>query len=234
MDRDVLKQYLEDGLSLIQIGALENRDPSTVGYWVAKHGLVANGRDKYAPRGGLTREQLEPLVESGATLQQIAEELDRSERTVRYWLGKYDLRTRTRRGPKPMLEYEVVKRAIEAGKRTVAGVCPHHGEGMFVIENSGRSRCRRCRMERVSDRRRKVKLILIEEAGGRCVRCGYDRFVGALQFHHLDPREKSFAISRKGHTIGIDKLREEARKCVVLCANCHAEVEHGGHGLTLE
>jgi hypothetical protein len=46
VDRDRLKVYLEQGLSLIQIGALENRDPSTVGYWVRKHGLEANGRDR--------------------------------------------------------------------------------------------------------------------------------------------------------------------------------------------
>jgi hypothetical protein len=58
MDRDQLKAWLGAGLSLPQIGALTNRDPSTVGYWVEKYGLVANGQAKYAPRGGLTREQL--------------------------------------------------------------------------------------------------------------------------------------------------------------------------------
>jgi hypothetical protein len=58
MDRGLLKGYLDQGLSLPQIGALVDRDPSTVGYWVQKHGLVANGQDKYAPRGGLTRESL--------------------------------------------------------------------------------------------------------------------------------------------------------------------------------
>jgi hypothetical protein len=82
-------------------------------------------------------------------------------------------------------------------------------------------------VERVSARRRKVKEILILERGGKCLICGYDRFIGALQFHHRDRKGKKFAISRKGHTIGIDRLREEARKCEVLCANCHAEVEHG-------
>jgi IS30 family transposase len=53
MDRELLERYLKQGLSLPQIGALIGRDPSTVGYWVQKHGLVANGRAKYAPRGGL-------------------------------------------------------------------------------------------------------------------------------------------------------------------------------------
>ena len=38
MDRDLLERYLEEGLSLPQIGALVGRDPSTVGYWVRSTG----------------------------------------------------------------------------------------------------------------------------------------------------------------------------------------------------
>lgn len=57
--------------------------------------------------------------------------------------------------------------------------------------------------------------------------CGYDRCVGALHFHHLDPREKRFQLSFAGLTRSIDAMRAEARKCVLLCSNCHAEVEAG-------
>jgi IS30 family transposase len=99
MDRDLLERYLKQGLSLPEIGALVGRDPSTVGYWVQKHGLVANGRAKYAPRGGLTRAQLAPLVDSGATLEGIAVALDRSASTIRYWLAKHGLEGKARRGP---------------------------------------------------------------------------------------------------------------------------------------
>ncbi len=53
MNRDLLKAYLSEGLSLEQISVLVNRDPSTVGYWVKEHGLVPNGREKHAPRGAL-------------------------------------------------------------------------------------------------------------------------------------------------------------------------------------
>jgi hypothetical protein len=67
----------------------------------------------------------------------------------------------------------------------------------------------------------------VEEAGGRCQLCGYDRWPGALEFHHLDPSKKAFALSMRGLTRSIEKLRIEAAKCVLLCANCHAEVEHG-------
>jgi hypothetical protein len=67
----------------------------------------------------------------------------------------------------------------------------------------------------------------VSEAGGACRLCGYDRYPGALHFHHLDPGEKRFRLSEQGATRSLSLLREEARKCVLLCANCHAEVEGG-------
>ena len=76
-------------------------------------------------------------------------------------------------------------------------------------------------------RRRRVKSILVEEAGGSCKICGYDRYVGALEFHHLDPDTKTFSLSHRGVTRSIDAARAEAAKCILLCANCHAEVEAG-------
>ena len=82
-------------------------------------------------------------------------------------------------------------------------------------------------MQRVLDWRRRAKQRLIAEAGGCCQICGYDRFPAALQFHHVDPSQKSFSISHRGVTIALDAARAEAGKCVLLCANCHAEVEGG-------
>jgi hypothetical protein len=110
MEREQLKRWLDQGLSLPQIGALVKRDPSTVGYWVQKHGLVANGNAKYSPRGGLMREQLEPLVAEGATLKEIAERLNRSMSTARYWLLKYGLKTEGHRRHRP-----IFRRADQAG-----------------------------------------------------------------------------------------------------------------------
>jgi hypothetical protein len=113
------------------------------------------------------------------------------------------------------------------GKALLVRTCRTHGLTEFWLEGRGYYRCKRCRAERVSDRRRKVKRILIKEAGGRCVLCGYDRCVAALHFHHLDPAKKSFHISMQGVSRSIAKARAETEKCVLLCANCHAEVEQG-------
>jgi hypothetical protein len=72
-----------------------------------------------------------------------------------------------------------------------------------------------------------MKAQLVEEAGGRCCICGYDRYVGALEFHHLDPGQKRHDVSKYGVTLSLAAARDEASKCVLLCSNCHAEVERG-------
>lgn len=64
----------------------------------------------------------------------------------------------------------------------------------------------------------------VEYKGGRCENCGYDRCLGALEFHHLDPTKKDFNISSKGYTRSWERVREELDKCVMLCANCHREI----------
>lgn len=88
-------------------------------------------------------------------------------------------------------------------------------------------RCLKCRAEAVVARRRSVKATLVAEAGGGCALCGYSRSMAALQFHHLDAAAKEFHISHRGVTRSIAAARAEARKCVLLCANCHAEVGAG-------
>lgn len=80
---------------------------------------------------------------------------------------------------------------------------------------------------RVSDWRRRMKRRLVAEAGGKCRLCGYDACMAALEFHHLDPSAKSFPLSRRGITRSFAELQAEAAKCILLCANCHAEVEAG-------
>jgi 5-methylcytosine-specific restriction endonuclease McrA len=105
--------------------------------------------------------------------------------------------------------------------------CRRHGVTPFRRRSTGGYRCGKCRSEAVARRRRKVKRVLVNEAGGRCRLCGYDRCLAALEFHHLVPGEKSFSMSHRGVARSLAKARSEAQKCVLLCANCHAEVEAG-------
>lgn len=166
----------------------------------------------------MDKDVLASLVAERLTTRELAERLGCSQTTVRYWLGQHGLRVARSRG---------VPAGVEADIDRTIGDCPMHGESDFVRRADGAWRCCRCRSEAVTARRRRVKAILVAEAGGACLICGYDRWPGALQFHHLDPATKSFHLSLKGLTRAIDNVREEAKKCVLLCANCHAEVEGG-------
>lgn len=172
----------------------------------------------------LRRGELEAAISEGMSIGQLATRFECSKATVRYWLRKYGLRTKHR--SKMHSSPEAIA-ARDAGLPSFVGSCPKHGEADFVRERSGYFRCGRCRAEAVTARRRRVKETLVLEAGGRCQICGYDRYIGALQFHHLDPSEKSFTFGRRGLSMSVERFREEARKCVLLCANCHAEVEGG-------
>jgi Homeodomain-like domain len=161
---------------------------------------------------------LESLADSGATLTQISAQLDRSIATIRYWLRKWEIeRPDCRRS-----DIDPTTAPLLADR-----ACPRHGLVSFRLDPRGSYRCKLCRQEQVADHRRRVKRILVREAGGCCRLCGYDRCVAALQFHHLDPAEKRFALGGEGFTRSIDAARAEASKCVLLCANCHAEVEAG-------
>jgi transposase len=220
MEAGVLEAYLRQGLSLEKIGKLTGRHPSTIGYWVKQHGLAAVHRDRHAPRGGVDRETLSRLVDEGLTTREIATRLSFSQTTVRHWLRRYGLSThRARR------EMRHGVRGTDPSRLQLN--CFRHGLTDFGLDTRGIYRCLRCRSEAVSRRRRRLKEILVAEAGGRCTICGYDRNIGALHFHHRDPATKRFGVGDRGLTRSLAAVRAEAAKCVLLCANCHSEVEAG-------
>ena len=166
-----------------------------------------------------SREDLERLVREGRSIREMAAELRVAPRTVRKWLARFELLTeRTAR----IRDGRVAK---ASGKRVLALRCKRHGLTDFLLEGRGAFRCLRCRQEAVARRRRRVKEILVHEAGGACQRCGYSRCLAALQFHHLDPRTKQFSLAAEGATRSLAAARAEAAKCILLCGNCHAEVE---------
>lgn len=106
--------------------------------------------------------------------------------------------------------------------------CPKHGVvEHFARKDDGYYRCGKCSSDHVVANRRRKKARLVELFGGKCALCGYKKYMGALDFHHKDPTKKSFALSVKGLCYSWDSVLREARKCVVLCKNCHAEVEAG-------
>ena len=82
-------------------------------------------------------------------------------------------------------------------------------------------------VERVQSWRKRTKQKLVEIAGGRCVLCGYERCVTALEFHHIDPTSKDFNVTGSRDTRSFASMIAEIRKCVLVCANCHREIHFG-------
>ena len=67
----------------------------------------------------------------------------------------------------------------------------------------------------------------IEYKGGICQLCGYSKYQGALDLHHMDSSRKNFGIADKGYTRSWEKVKAELDKCILVCATCHREVEAG-------
>lgn len=216
MEKELLEECLAEGMSLEAIGKRVGKHESTVSYWLKKHGLEAARAEKHRSKGGVAKEDLERLLARKLSLREIAKEMDRGLATIRHWMRKYQLEAPPHRHKGP-----------SDGRRQTTLSCRRHGRTDFVLEGRGSYRCKRCRVEATVRRRHLLKRILVEEAGGKCLLCGYSRCTRALEFHHLDPQAKQFELGYRGLTRSLAVLRAEASKCVLLCSNCHAEVEAG-------
>jgi 5-methylcytosine-specific restriction endonuclease McrA len=169
------------------------------------------------------RQVLERLIEEGLSVRQIAARVGCGYGTVRHWMARHGLRTLA-------AERRELRRRGELPER-FERECAAHGVQEFAVDGGGRYRCPRCAAAAVQKRRRKLKAIVVQEAGGACALCGYDAYIGALEFHHVDPAAKRFGLAQGGLTRSLEAVRAEARKCVLLCSNCHAEVEAGFRAL---
>ncbi len=63
----------------------------------------------------------------------------------------------------------------------------------------------------------------------KCTKCGYDKCFAALEFHHIDPKEKKAKVSDFWQKCITKERIEEIDKTITLCSNCHREfhTEHG-------
>src|SRR4051794_34330731 len=159
MKKEWLAKRLQSGHSIESIAKDVDLHPSSVYYWLRKHGLRSPYADKHAPRGPMNEALLRSLVGDGCTVAEIAAATGRGSASVRLWLRRYGLQTERQRTYRPDVELPA-----ELERR-----CRHHGLTRFArVGEQNHYRCAACTVKRVSDRRRRVKRILVEEAGGRC------------------------------------------------------------------
>jgi len=109
---------------------------------------------------------------------------------------------------------------------SLAKICTMCGRAYEFDRNKGHNRtiCNSCK---INKRRFTVKKRAVVYKGGKCARCGYNKCLNALNFHHLDSNAKDFTIGGN-HCRSWKVIQKELDKCILLCANCHAE-EHAAY-----
>lgn len=78
----------------------------------------------------------------------------------------------------------------------------------------------------VKNARERLKKRIIYVMGDKCQCCGYNKCQSALELHHVNPKEKSFTVSNNTNR-GWETVVQEIKKCTLVCANCHREIEAG-------
>lgn len=86
------------------------------------------------------------------------------------------------------------------------------------------SYCKICAAKRQKNNKQSIKEQCILYNGGKCIKCGYNKCIGSLEFHHRDPQQKDFQLSYSGRPF--DKLKPELDKCDCLCSRCHKEAHY--------
>jgi hypothetical protein len=83
--------------------------------------------------------------------------------------------------------------------------------------------CYECHSKRGTEHQRRRKQKCIDYKGGKCERCGYNKSINSLVFHHKIPTLKTFSIGTR-KTRNWETVKAELDKCNLICANCHGEI----------
>lgn len=121
-------------------------------------------------------------------------------------------------------------RPLRTDPLKVGKICPRCGKFLgpehFYRRRKSRqlsTYCKDCTRLQTTERQRRLKAQAVEYLGGKCSRCGYNRNLAALDFHHPDPAQKDFTIARS-HLYSFERIKPELNRCLLLCANCHREI----------
>lgn len=79
----------------------------------------------------------------------------------------------------------------------------------------------------LTNRKELMKAKCVEYLGSRCQICGRRHAeLPRYEFHHVDPKSKSFGIVRN-LSRAWESLHSELNKCALLCGNCHVSFHYG-------
>jgi len=74
--------------------------------------------------------------------------------------------------------------------------------------------------------KREKREYIINQLGGKCVECGYNKCIAALDVHDEDSSIKESHLSGKSWTFIKQYINNNRKKLKVLCCRCHRELHH--------
>ena len=174
-------------------------------------------------------ETLKNHLESGLSLRQITERENKSLTTIRYWVKKHKLQPNFKN-----FKEEVFNKP--KNEDLTLKYCPGCNESYVRLNfykkrgvEGDSSYCKKCTTKNTTSRQRSLKVKMVQYKGGRCQNpnCstpgGYNKCLGALEFHHINPKEKDFTLSHLKKYKFSEVIKEELDKCMLVCVNCHRE-----------
>lgn len=174
------------------------------------------------------------LIKEGKSYKEVAKEIGCAISTVSYhcntnsMVSSKKVRVYTKIEISEAIEYYKTHTAKEVKEKFGMSkiTLQKYNNGQVVkSKNLSSKQVKENKIKAVKNRRKELKILAVEYKGGSCCKCGYDRYIGALEFHHINPEEKDFVVSK--NTMSWEKMKKELDKCEMLCANCHREIHAG-------
>ena len=169
---------------------------------------------------------LKSFVDQKMSIRDIVKKTDKGATTIRYWLNKHKLKTANKSFSDGYIGENHILR-VDGRPIQNCSKCK-----VLLTEETGywreskkiwQANCKKCHNKYSVERWQNNKKRAVEYKGGKCERCGYDKCIDALEFHHIDP-------SQKDKNFGNIKIRKwedqikELDKCICVCSNCHREI----------
>lgn len=166
---------------------------------------------------------LENLVNQGMSLNELKGILNKGQTTIRYWLKKYNLKTKHNSFKDG---YNSFKKVDKENQYCSGCQIKLNDNNSYYRKTKDiyHSQCKNCHSNYTLNKRLKFKEFCVNYKGGSCTRCGYDKVITALEFHHLNPNEKEIEPSKMMNKKK-EFIKNELDKCILICSNCHRE-EH--------
>jgi transcriptional regulator with XRE-family HTH domain len=181
---------------------------------------------------GSTKEKIIQLRKQGKSYREIEKELGCSKSLISYHCKNEVLNDIGLDTSKKLNDYEIdllkifyktnsIEKTMKEFGVSRSTITKYTENKRFLYDNDDDRR--KSNYVRVKTFRRKTKQRAVEYKGGECSICSYNKSINALDFHHLDPKEKDFNLSAN-MSMSWDKIVKELDKCILVCSNCHREI----------